>query len=92
MKVLKIWNGRCHGAKYRRHHAYVAAYSIKQARELLSMAFFGKEHPNLISGSEIRDYYNAGSWGNVMEGIEPTEPCVYLCDETIRVNKPFKVI
>lgn len=91
-KQLKIWNGRCHGHKYSRHHAYVAAFSMKQATELLSMAFYGNEHKDIITTHEISNYYNKNAWGNKMDGIIPTEPCVYLCDEQKSTNKPFRVI
>jgi hypothetical protein len=91
-KQLKIWNGRSHGHKYKRHHVYVAAYSMKQAAELVSIACFGEEHPYIVSVSEIAVYYSKGVWGDRMKGIEATEPCVYLCDERIHKNKPFKVI
>jgi hypothetical protein len=92
MKTLKIWNGRSHGNKYHEHHAYVAAYSMKQAHELLSVVFFGEGHHNLLSHSEIKNYYSE-CWENAMNGIERTEPCVYLCDETKGINsKPFRVI
>ena len=69
-KQLKLWNGR--------GHIYVAAYTQKQAAELVSRASYGDEHPNLISTNEIKDYYSFGSWGNSMNGIIPTEPCVYV--------------
>jgi len=88
-RTLKIWNVRVHGHKYQRHHAYVAAYSMKQAAEMLSMAFYGSEHKDLISINEISKYYHKGAWGNDMNGIEPVEPCVYLCDSS---GKPFRVI
>ena len=91
-KNLKIWNGRAHGHKYDRHHAYVAAYSMKQAAELLSMAFFGNETKTLISINEISKYYAKGAWGNRMIGIGAEEPCVYLCDERDSNSKPFRVI
>ncbi len=92
MAKLKIWNGRSHGHKYERHHAYVAAYSMKQAAEILSIAFYGSEHKDLISTSEISKYYNKNAWGNKMNGIEATEPCVYLCDERKSEYKPFRVV
>lgn len=92
MKTLKIWNGRTHGHIYRRHHVYVAAYSIKQAAELVSMACFGEDHKDLVSTSEINHYYSKGCWGNVMNGIIPEEPCVYMCDESYSNNKPFRVV
>lgn len=91
-RPLKIWNGRCHGHKYQRHHAYVAAYTMKQAAEMLSVAFYGEEHKDLISTSEISKYYHKDSWGVFMNDIEPVEPCVYLRDEQLYSNKPFRVI
>lgn len=92
-KVLKIWNGRVHGFKYKHHHVYVAAYSMKQAAELVSMACFGNEHTDVVGISEIRNYYKKDCWGNKMVGIEATEPCVYMCMERGGDNnKPFKVI
>lgn len=90
--ALKIWNGRGHGYKYPQHYAYVAAHSMKQAAELLSMAFYGKETKNIISVFEVSNYYNKGTWGNHMEGIEATEPCVYLQDQSTYGSKPFRVI
>lgn len=71
-KKLKIWNGRGHGHEYGKGSFYVAAYSIKQATELLIKA--AGSH---ISGNEVKVYYNPGTWGNSMNGIQPTEPCVY---------------
>lgn len=91
-RALKIWNGRVHGSKYERHHAYVAAYSLKQAAELLSMAFFGSDYKDLISTFEISKYYSKGAWGKKMDGIIPTEPCVYLNDGRVPDSKPFRVV
>ena len=79
-RKLKIWNGRGHGSEYQNKHIYVAAYSQKHAAELVSIACYGKDHPDLISLNEIRNYYNAGAWGNSMNGIEPVEPCVYYTE------------
>lgn len=70
-KKLKIWNGRGHG-KYDRGNINVAAYSQKQAAELISKACETR-----VSVSEISVYYS-NCWGNSMEGIIPTEPCVYV--------------
>ena len=75
-KILKLWNGRGHGYTHNRHHFNVAAYTQKQAAELVSIA---SGFP--ISVSEIRVYYS-NCWGNSMKGIIPTEPIVY-------VNEPF---
>jgi hypothetical protein len=80
-KKLKIWNGRGHGKTYGRGYIYVAAYSRKQAAELVSMACFGDENPHVISTNEIKVYYHADCWGNPMNGITPTEPCVYATIE-----------
>jgi hypothetical protein len=91
-KQLKLWNGRSHGHKYKRHHVYVAAYSMKQAAQLVSIACYGEERPNLVSTSEIAVYYSKGSWGDKMNGIIATEPCVYLCDGSHSQNNPFKVV
>jgi len=71
-KKLKIWNGRGLG-EYINEHFYVAAYTGKQAIELInSVIGWG------MNANELRNYYNKGSWGNTMEGIEPTEPCLYV--------------
>ena len=79
-KQLKIWNGRGHGNTYGRGHIYVAAYSRKQAAELVSRACFGDEHPDLVSTNEIKNYYS-DCWGTPMNGIVATEPCVYATKE-----------
>lgn len=91
-KQLKLFNGRSHGTIYKKHHVYVAAYSIKQAAELVSMACFGKEHKDLISTNEINVYYSKGAWGNTMDGIVATEPCVYMSEGIFEKSKPFRVI
>jgi len=74
MKKLKLFNGRGHGQKYQKGHFYVAAYSQKQAAELVGKAA-GFNHS--IGINEISEYYHKNAWGNSMDGIEPTEPCVY---------------
>lgn len=91
VRALRLFNGRSHGHKYKRHHVYVAAKSMVQAAKLVSMACFdGRE--DLVSVSEIRTYYSKDAWGVKMQGVEPTEPCVYMCDESNSQNKPFRVI
>jgi hypothetical protein len=85
-KKLKLWNGRGHG-KYDRGHISVAAYSQKQAAELVSIACFGVEHSNMVSVNEIRKYYN-NRWGDGMSNIEPSEPCVYV-EEWLNSNEPY---
>jgi hypothetical protein len=88
MKKLKLFNGRGHGRKYQKGHFYVAAYSQKQAAELVGKAagFVGS-----IGVSEIAQYYHKNSWGNTMDGIEPTEPCVYGV-ERIWGDKPKRIV
>lgn len=73
-KELKIWNGRGHGA-YIGWTIYVAAYSIKQAAEIVGIAS-GLRFP--VGVNEIREYYSKGLWGIHMEGVVPTEPCAYV--------------
>jgi len=70
-KKLKLWNGRGHGYVYGKYSLSVAAYSQKQAAELINQACNVK----YVNTSEIRDFYSS-CWGNSMQGIEPTEPCV----------------
>jgi hypothetical protein len=89
-KKLKLWNGRGHG-KYTRGHISVAAYSQKQAAELISIACYGPEYPNNIRVNEIREYYS-DCWGNVMSNIEPTEPCVYIKEEAFSDKPYIKII
>jgi hypothetical protein len=72
-KVLKVWNGRGHGLKYQNGHFNVAAYTKKQACELIGQAAGLNRAADL---TEINDYYSP-CWGNDMAGITPTEPCIY---------------
>lgn len=84
MAKLKKFNGRGHG-DYKKGHIYVAAYSQKQAADLIGKATGVKN----VSVSEISDYYSKGSWGSRMNGIEPTEPCLYASkhysDQPVRI-------
>ena len=57
MKQLKIWNGRGHG-KQLNSSVYVAAYSAKQAAELVGTACGLYQ----IDAREIRDYYSKDCW------------------------------
>ncbi|MDD5013521.1 MAG: hypothetical protein PHW73_00280 [Atribacterota bacterium] len=85
MKTLKIWNGRGHN-KYQGYHLFVAAYSVRQAAEIVGIAC------GLMSSIgvwEINNYYCKGLWGMSMQDIIPTEPCVYA--EKIIGEKPFKI-
>lgn len=82
-KQLKLWNGRGHG-KYNKRHINVAAYSQKQAAELVAQAC-----ATYISIGEIREFYSQ-CWGNSMKGITPTIPCVYV--EASPLSTPERVI
>jgi hypothetical protein len=82
IKPLKKWNGRAQGN--RRGSFYVAAYSQKQAAELIGKA----GGYNNSSVNEIRKYYSQ-CWGNPMDGIEPTEPCVYYAEHW---EKPKRIL
>lgn len=86
-KQLKIWNGRGHG-KFDKYHIYVAAYSVKQACELIGKAC---ELGQPLATSEINKYYSKNCWGVTMDGITPTEPCVYV-HKNYTNDKPIKII
>lgn len=73
MKTLKLYNGHIHKGIYDRCHVYIAAYSNKQASEILNISL-----NQYITPHEIKTYYNKGAWGNSMDNIIPTEPCVYV--------------
>lgn len=73
IKRLKIWNGRGHGKYDREYTIYVAAYSQAEAARLVAAACEA-----LVTVSEIRKYYHPNAWGKRMQGIVPTEPCVYV--------------
>lgn len=75
-RVLKIWNGRsgcCYKPSdsawagiqpYRGAHVYAAAFSRADLRRLI-VEYCGRD-PGV---TELRDYWNCGSWGIHMEGI-----------------------
>ncbi|MBE3139173.1 MAG: hypothetical protein IMZ53_01165 [Thermoplasmata archaeon] len=77
MKHLKLWNGAGHGLLERKH-VYIAAYTVKQAAELLAKA---NKSTNRGYENAIKYYYAKGCWGNPMNGITPTEPCVYIQED-----------
>lgn len=82
-KKLKMWNGRGLG-RLNNYHISVAAYSQKQAAELVS------EASGIRAGiSEIRDYYSP-CWGNSMDGITPEIPCVWI--EVKHSGQPKRII
>jgi len=84
-KTLKLWNGRQSEFSLKRGSSiYIAAFTQKQASELLKKAFGLPEDCTRYNGAEIRNYFNESCWGNSMDHITPTEPCVYgtLLNET----------
>lgn len=85
-KKLKKWNGRGQG-EWQGGHISIAAYSQKQAAELLGKVT-GYTRGNL---TEIREYFSP-CWGNDMEGVEPTEPCVYGTTKENRWGKAERII
>jgi hypothetical protein len=86
-RKLKIWNGRGAGQKYRNGHLFVAAYSVKQAAELIN-----KGCDTYITAYEIKHYFNPDCWGDTMKGIEPTEPCLYGTTSDKLFENPIKII
>jgi hypothetical protein len=82
-KSLRKWRGRAWG-RFLRGRFYIAAYSKKQAAELIGRAAD-------IRGAflnEINNYY-AEDWDKDMSGIEPVAPCVYYRKD---YSKPYKQI
>lgn len=82
-KKLKLWNGRGHGKDYNAGSFYVAAYSVKQAAEIIS-AFSNR----YLTSWEINTYYS-NCWGTPINGITPNEPCLY---GSKRHEKPIRLI
>ena len=82
-KKLKYWNGRGQGHKCK-GHVYVAAYSEKQAVEIIKEAFNSN-----TTISEIRNYFS-NCWGSPMKGIEPKYPSVYYDEE--KGTPPYLVL
>ena len=82
-KELKKWNGRGHG-KYNKYHINVAAYSQKQAAELV-----GQVCTMHIPISEIREYYSP-CWGNSMDNITASIPGVWV--ELRHSGNPTRII
>jgi hypothetical protein len=88
MKKLKYFSYYVQWGTYDKHVLHIAATSQKQVIELL-----GKLHIT-VSATYIRDYFYK-AWGNDMEGIEATEPCVYATKGdrfSANKNKPIKLI
>jgi hypothetical protein len=96
-RQLKLWNGRgicCYKSddpawtglsSSREGHVYVAAYSRADVRRLV------EQYCGVDPGeTEIREYWSAGMWGNLMDGIEP-ERGLWLVNKN-RDPKPIRLI
>lgn len=71
MRKLKQYSGMAF-LKGKQERFYVGATSAKHLIELMnSIGVFG------LNNKYISDYWNK-SWGNTMNEIELTEPCVYM--------------
>ena len=92
MKKLKIWNGRTNNCK---GHLYVAAFSQKDACDLVNEAY--RKEKGYVDRSdiapyslnEVRNYWHPNCWGTAMDGITP-ERGVWLVDDGSKV--PRRVI
>ena len=70
-KKLKKWNGTVI-IKRVQGHMYISAHSQKEAREIIEKAGLGRTEL-----SYFRNYFH-DCWGNPMQGIEPTEPSIWI--------------
>lgn len=83
MRKLKKYNGgQIYTNKFNRCHFYVLATSMKHCAELIAQAT-----ESSMQVSTIRDYWNKDAWGNAMQGINETEPCVYYTEANDRDPK-----
>ena len=82
MRKLKLFNGVAHGSKHKNQKLYVAASSMKRCAELAS-----KASGTFITQYDVSIYWSKGSWGTAMNGIEASEPCVYVIDKETKTPK-----
>lgn len=76
-KKLRLYNGgQVYTRDFKSCSFYVAAYSFKHCIELLNEATGSNSR-----ASQMNNYWSKDCWGNVMTGIEATEPCVYYTKE-----------
>lgn len=69
-KKLKLWCGRSSRREYR--SLYVAAYSQKQAREIIETTL-----TTYLGSNEISEYFSP-MWGTaITQAIRPTKPCLF---------------
>jgi hypothetical protein len=80
VKQLRYWNGRGHG-KYKDHHLNVAAYTKRQAAQLIAAAAHGEENLNtpyyVNSYTRELNIYYFECWGNDMKGVVVSVPSVF---------------
>ena len=84
-RKLKLFNGSAHGKFLRGYHAYVAAYSIADASDVMTVAFGGSRKWT----RELNVYWHKGHWGNAMEGITPERGCWVAKKPT---GKPERIV
>jgi hypothetical protein len=83
-RQLKIWNGRgCGDGEFQNGHLYVAAYSVKEAVNIINTTLNA-----MITVYEIKNYY-ADCWGDTMKNITPKKPCLYATKK--HFGKPIKL-
>lgn len=92
-KKLKIFNGPDHYfISIATSHLYVAAYSQKDAIDLLNEAY--RKYHNLEGRKDVKPftynllktYWNKGCWGTNMKGIE-VERGVWLSKDLLKNQK-----
>lgn len=84
-KALKLYNGRGQGTYCSGGWTfYIAATSAAHAKRIIEAGT-----PTRINNTEVKEYYNEGSWGNSMSHIEPTEPCLYARKNSGEIIKLF---
>lgn len=80
-RELKLWNGRGYGLlptqQCARRHLCIAAYGVRDARELC-LEIFG----SAPSKHEIKTYWSP-VWGNVMDAVK-AERGVWIADDVTR--------
>jgi hypothetical protein len=67
-KTIKIWNGT--DFNNRGGRIYIAAYTLKQAIEMVNKAF-GKNERSGYTYAIAKRYWVENCWGNPMNGILP---------------------
>ena len=80
-KKLKVWNGGgIYYGEYKNWHVNVCATSRKEAVEIMNK-YLSCNYTASYMGTHFSD-----CWGNDMDGIEPTEPCLYVCEPRFKTR------